>query len=564
MRTSNLHYQACFSIRHFKQPDQTWRLLVKTIRNWVQERVGHPDELKDPWFFSFGKWTSPRNKYVYVQTNKADSHGNEFMPEYWALRMQIQDSGFEARYWRTDIGIVTRNGDDPLVAITVSNYIKPGYIGPEPMPASFSCPKLVHKLMNPTWVPHAGSLPLTLRHYTYAEADIPNILELLGSRDRTCPIVILARRGTHGDPLVAPEGLTTKVAGAAAVFLSRDGNAETALIESLPFRFRVLDGMARIYMPGVNFDDESDAGRHRYYSRSHIEEVGPSQVAVEIIRALTRRLDLTRHDAVFDIDDVYERYRRQRINALRKQALSGQPGARGGNTPPSAGTDQSEWIALLERENEDLSRSNRDLIEDLLEEQEARQRAESLARLHLDRALDAERALSEKSSAEATLREFSTLPSSVEECLLRIAGIYRDRVMITDRAIDSAKKAVINRESAEIPQVWSLLWSIPNTLHAMIFEHELDKASLVREFREETGFELSLTEGKQTRDDRKLMALRQITWGGKEMSIEPHVKYGNRPPRCLRVHFAIDRENKCLVIGHCGDHLDNYSTRKRK
>ena len=44
----------------------------------------------------------------------------------------------------------------------------------------------------------------------------------------------------------------------------------------------------------------------------------------------------------------------------------------------------------------------------------------------------------------------------------------------------------------------------------------------------------------------------------------PHVKWGNEPPRLLRIHFFVDREQKSLVIGHCGDHLDTYGTRRRK
>jgi hypothetical protein len=76
-------------------------------------------------------------------------------------------------------------------------------------------------------------------------------------------------------------------------------------------------------------------------------------------------------------------------------------------------------------------------------------------------------------------------------------------------------------------------------------------------------FELALTEGKQTKKDARLMALRKITHAGEEFDITPHIKYGNRKPKMLRLHYAIMREAKRLVIGHFGDHLENYSTRKQ-
>jgi len=38
---------------------------------------------------------------------------------------------------------------------------------------------------------------------------------------------------------------------------------------------------------------------------------------------------------------------------------------------------------------------------------------------------------------------------------------------------------------------------------------------------------------------------------------------GTKPPRVLRIHFHRDNENRRIIIGHCGDHLPNYSTQKQ-
>jgi hypothetical protein len=60
------------------------------------------------------------------------------------------------------------------------------------------------------------------------------------------------------------------------------------------------------------------------------------------------------------------------------------------------------------------------------------------------------------------------------------------------------------------------------------------------------------------------MAKRRFAHDGKEWDMTPHVKWGNSAPKCLRVYFAVDRDQKRLIVGHCGDHLDTYGTRRRK
>ena len=84
-----------------------------------------------------------------------------------------------------------------------------------------------------------------------------------------------------------------------------------------------------------------------------------------------------------------------------------------------------------------------------------------------------------------------------------------------------------------------------------------------------------MTEGKQTKKDSKLMSIRKDTYSykitngvKKEISIDitPHVGFGNKEPDLLRVHFHILKdEDICrIVIGHCGRHLDNYTTKTKK
>ena len=59
------------------------------------------------------------------------------------------------------------------------------------------------------------------------------------------------------------------------------------------------------------------------------------------------------------------------------------------------------------------------------------------------------------------------------------------------------------------------------------------------------------------------MGLPTIVHDQGEIDITMHFKYGNRKPKLLRPHFAIKRETKKLIVGHFGDHVENYMTHKR-
>ena len=52
-----------------------------------------------------------------------------------------------------------------------------------------------------------------------------------------------------------------------------------------------------------------------------------------------------------------------------------------------------------------------------------------------------------------------------------------------------------------------------------------------------------------------------------DVDITPHVKWNNKT-QYLRVHFFVEHDEKAetrrIIIGHCGDHLDTYGTKRRR
>lgn len=215
----------------------------------MRERSGLGDELGQSWFYTYGGCKHSTIPNQFVETNREVGGGTNEQPEFWAARMQIQDKPVSERFWRTDIGIMARASAEFTVGVTVANFIRPGYLGAEPIPPAFSAPQIVERLLADYWMPHSGDLPLTNGPMPFGVDDVQHVIELLSSTERWCPIVWVTREKTYLDPLVVPHGLSSKIAGAAAVLVSRDGEAESALIEALPYKFRAVDGMVRIYQP---------------------------------------------------------------------------------------------------------------------------------------------------------------------------------------------------------------------------------------------------------------------------------------------------------------------------
>ena len=54
--------------------------------------------------------------------------------------------------------------------------------------------------------------------------------------------------------------------------------------------------------------------------------------------------------------------------------------------------------------------------------------------------------------------------------------------------------------------------------------------------------------------------MRKDFYKGQEIDVSPHVKHGTTPGNILRVHYYADLQDKVLVVGHCGDHLDTVRT----
>ena len=168
--------------------------------------------------------------------------------------------------------------------------------------------------------------------------------------------------------------------------------------------------------------------------------------------------------------------------------------------------------------------------------------------------------LSERHLKIEAISNLEKLPKNLSEAVELIEVIFPEKLSFSEEAKKSAKTA----SSIPIDFAWSCLFQMATTLHDLFFVESEKGIDIEKEFADRTGLDLAMTEGKQTKRDPNLLKLRTIVYEGKEISIMPHVKSGTKKPKLLRVYFCPDQEKKKIIVGHCGDHLDNYSTQSLK
>ena len=455
-----------------------------------------------------------------------------------------------------------------MLSVRVMHGLTSSYFGPELPRPTMSAPAIVLGIIsNNSWKSCLGSLQLSDSPMTTSSGK--ELWNQLRSSTRSGPIVVVAE-SSHEQYLIDANLLSRQLAGIAAVLL-------------LPFKFQeeftyyaskshhCLPAAVRIYQPNLQPSNGRDAMQHRFLAASIVREQDPGEVVEWIVRALVRQPILNNALAIFSPEDVKQFQRTERLEQLRKNI-------EGRVSPVEKNSEDAEYLALMEQENKDLSEKSKILeldfnkkIQDFEEENFnqlcknedfEQQIAELIFKVQIVEN-NAQR-IKEKNNTDTTERKALLwnatykLPTSVQEIATLAAQCWEGQICFTQRAQRSLKKTAFSDNQI----LWQALWHMANTLHPLYFSAKtLPPKQVEEDFGNyAAGFTITHSEGATTREDRELMRLREDEFEGEHIDIEPHLKYGTKHPKLLRIYYAIDTKFKRLVIGHCGDHLDNRST----
>jgi hypothetical protein len=531
--------------------------LRQKLRSWCIRKVGDNDQtLHRSWFYiGNNPKVEPAQYWIndhQIRTVSAPSQDPQ-EPTCWAMEVIHPDCPERARRWSAEATL--RKNEDGTVRFTtvVKHWMIPYYIGEYPEPPSASVPAYVRTILNDrALVCKRGDAVIRSRPVTVTTRNARQVYERLISKERLLPFVLIAFHTASNRFLVDATRVADAVLGNAAVYAL---SAESAVDEMNYYLGDVLScesGTVRVYLPHVDRCDPANARLHRYLSASFIEQHGEDG----IIRFLTN--GLSRNGATFRLSDLTafaDIFSERRKHAIKTLATESQ-----GRTQEASmvweendrlALEASNWEAMAiqyDSENAQLREENNGLKYRIDEAERVRQRIDDLQ------------------SQVAGIPQLSALPTNLAEVLERLVTLFPNRIVFTEDA-KAAAEEYSNEQGRfwckleQLALAWKMVFDAATHLYELVFQQQSKR--LEEDFDAVSQFELGMTEGKQTKKDARLMKLRKTAYKGKEYDITPHIKYGNKAPKMLRLHFAIDRDTRLLVIGHFGDHLDNSSTRKQ-
>lgn len=551
------HFRTAFEIRGSGDISLLWKSTVKLLRRWIASK--EPSSQEDPrfgkyWFYCGGHWHSRDKSKGEVTTGRMIGSGDDVAPQYWALNYVHLDSTFTERKWETDIGI-ERTGAGLLLSVRLSYWLRPGFIGEEPARPTPTSPNFIRQLLQASSSRcYAGSValhsdPIELRTGC-GNALVANILDA----NRMCPLVYVSRSAGERAYLVNPGTLAFALSGVASVIVALACELDDELDYLLPKAYRCWGGAIRIYFPGISPDHPADQRRHRYLSLESHADIAAEEIERRIISGITRWSLAEGSQFITSLDDLDRKKDEARRKVLTEEHAVGQTAV--------------ELVDLLMKSESDLRAINEHLLKEtrrLGDELDDSLEAQEDLDSRLQRALrentrvqgELQSLFDERSSLQQALAatfSISQLPSDAAACVELIGRLFSTRIAITAETRAGLEKC---STFIDVNTAWATFFQIATTLWELHFG-DGHSGNIQKEFRDISGLELGITEGGKTKDDRKFLRLRTVTWHGSDVLALAHIKIGAD----FRIHYYPDTPRRIIVLGHCGDHLDTAGTRR--
>lgn len=554
---ANIHFKCAFDVSATNVPKLMTHLRQK-FRTWCINKVGSNDQtLHRSWFYIGNNPKVEPAQYVIDEfqlrsISAPGPHHDE--PTCWAFEMIHPDFDERARRWSVEITL--RQNEDRTVRFTtvVQNWMIQNYIGEYPTPPSASAPSYVRSLLDDRSLScRKGDLILTSQPTNVSSKSCQPVYDRLVSKDRQAPVVIIAHYPQNKSLLVNPVRIAAALIGNANVYVL----PTTSVVDEMNYYFgdvlRCEYGSVRVYQPQVYKDDPANARLHRYLSASFIAQHGEDGILRFLTNGLARNASSFRLSDFTSFTDIFGERRKHAIKKLATESK-----------------DKSEEARMVWEENEKLTSQAAGWEATAYQyesENTALNNENASFKYRVDEADRVRHRIKDLESQVEGLKHLTTLPSSLPEILTTVAKLFPNRIEIADNAMATASEYAEDQDGfwgrpEQLAIAWEMVFGFATKLHDVIFQEESKnlEADFGLSF---STFELALSEGKQTKKDARLMNLRKINHKGEELDITMHIKYGNKKPKMLRLHFAIKRESERLVVGHFGDHLENYSTRKK-
>lgn len=540
-------------------------------------------------------------------TTKAVFTNRKDVPAYWVLEYIEQSKRDWYRRWFTNVGVTDIGDGSYIVNTRVAIADDPTFIRDQPEIPQRNTPRFIAKLLEATnVVATSNGIELNSEPKPLTSCNFDRFEQDLTSPDRTVPFVVVsAMRDQQGRYATDPYKLAKELRGSAVVYMldcseyyTRQAYRDVFLRNDSTSEYRINNGFMRVFFPGVNLNDPQGGIRHRYYTQDCLEKADQKAIANDICGAITRLYRRVQGEAIdlASLDAIQARISREQLERKFRESEKARAAEKIQPIDLEGLHTEAEFKAAIEevqkratvQQAEDADFYN-EYIKDLEKQIDRLQNNEDLldALIQIDNLNEENRALRSTVNAKehtiATLQAKASASAATASDMQEQANIVRSLNAFpqnTREALDLAKTAFANElaftreaeqsaledgKNADASEVFNILRALAVNLWPKFFEHNKNEGNAEKEFKNETGLNLTFHESSTTNKDSRLKNQRFINYNGKQVNISPHVKgkSGNRD-RKLRIHFAVDRNTRKLVIGHCGAHKETAGTRKVK
>ena len=557
---ATIFFKAKFHIHTDEKDDLLWKLVL-SIRSWITKKLNRPG-CHPVIESSMRNWTSFKNGskfYDLEPLNRiyAESvfHQDEDNPTKisWACKIVEKpevESGYAPREWITEIGYQADTSTSAEISYVVTFNDQAGFIGfclPAPQA---SIPNVIKALLRDSKIKCSiGPNQLSYDPIKLEPGDFPAFEEMLFNPDREVPVIYLSPQSSdeeheHSRLLIDPRKLADNVTANALVYYSKllDFTREMNYLGNR--NYLCSGGAIRIYRPHIDTSNDSDSRHHRFIAAHFIEEHGEEKIIDILRRALAQ--DVHFYENLFRVEDcrvlIETDLRKAKIAQIKSQS-------------------QGE-IRVAEELIDEAVAENKKSKRKILELQDENDQLKSEIhnfKVRVEMLQERSEKYSELEAATQGVRGIAVYPNTPQAIAKYFETVYPDRIVFTERAYRSMDECTTKSEV-----LWEAFYHIAVDLYGLL---KRNPATAFSDFKNYTGWDCSRGEGAQTHADSKFMRQRIDKYNGQEINIESHVKNGSQEtdPKFVRIHFAYDPNiTDKIIVGHCGKHLDNYSTRKAR
>lgn len=531
------HYQTCFRVE--ANDDKLFRNIQKLIFDWVCGKESDP-KLHLDWknFNHYGKWSPLWPTKNILQT--AICYGDN--SRSWAMNYVEQDKEHgPLRFWHTDVGL-REISNEIIIAVRISYASNQTDLTNFQVAPDTSVPRFIRSILSGSLKVYCRSKEFRLTEkpisskLTYGKATAEWIMNI----ERHYPILVF--NGNNEALTAEATFLARSLAGKCQVLLMPEDKEFAAELRCyLPKDFNIPHNYFRVFFP-LNPKNNSPS-RHRWYD---ITSESYSVQRKGIINGLLRNYPTFDREAVETIADIYRRISQSKLEKFRKEN-------------PKLEAELATFYTVLEETEKDRDEQKAFANMAATESDEKSTEITELKRQifqHGERIKQAEA----KRPSSNLLDTLISLPRSLEDILKIFGEHVPERLVITAEALSSAANYAA---FDSIHEAWEMLSDLSRLVHDMKFKPPKDfSGDFEAYFNAKSRYELTMTETAATKKDKALMDLRQVEFGGKAFDVTPHIKWGSKEPKLLRIHFAFDEEHKKIIIGFVGQHLRTAGTRK--